>query len=83
MFSRPQCSICNPPIILHWCLTERDRSAVPMLQAQMGVSIRVAADLHKLGTRAFCGTDVLTPERSKLDTVCFFGGKVLLVGCLL
>ena len=33
------CFICNQPIALHRCLFDRDRSAVPELQVQMGAFI--------------------------------------------
>ena len=33
------CSICILLIVLHWCLTGRGHSAVPVQQAQMGVLI--------------------------------------------
>ena len=54
--------------MLHWCLAERDRSTVPVKQEQMGVLIKVAADIPKIGTRTICGADVLAPARCELKT---------------
>ena len=71
------------PIVLYWCLNERNRSAVLMLQAQIGVSISVAADAQKMGTHAFYGADILAPERGELKTVWCFGGEAQLVVSLL
>ena len=76
-YSATLCSACNSSILLHWCLTERNRSAVLLLQAQMDLSCRRCP---KYGKQSFHGADVLAPGRSELGTVWLFGGKSQLVG---
>ena len=39
VFSPTPCFICNPPIVLRWCLTKQNRSAVPVVPAEMAVLI--------------------------------------------
>ena len=47
------CPIYILPIVLHWYLTGRCRSAVSMQHAQMGASLKVAAAVHHVDTGAF------------------------------
>ena len=42
----------------------------------MVVSIKVATDIHKMGTRALRGADVLAPGRDELETIWPFGSKL-------
>ena len=44
------CSICNFPIVLHWCLTGRDCSAVSLLLAQMESRFELPLILERWGT---------------------------------
>ena len=46
-FPATQYSNCNPSTVLHWCLTERDRSAVPVLQHKWVSQFK----LSKMSTR--------------------------------
>ena len=74
------CSICNLLILLHCCLIKQDRSAIPVLQAQMGVTNLSCTDAHKIGTQSFRGGDVLDLGRGELETAWLFGGEAQLVG---
>ena len=69
-------SIYISPIVLHWCLTGRGRSALPVQQAQVGVLIEVAAAVHQVETAAPHLEGVLASERGELGTVQLLAAKL-------
>ena len=55
--------ICNPSIVLHWCLTD-------IVQQFQGFRhTQLAVDACEMGTQAFCEADVLAPRCGKLDAL--------------
>ena len=74
-FLAAPCSIRNPPAVLHWVI-EQDRSAFSLLRVQMAVLIRVAADVHKMETKAFRRAGVLAPGGDELEMAWLIVGEV-------